>query len=198
MQPGVLELLTDLRRALDRLGIRWYLFGAQAVIAHGVPRFSDDVDVTIELGDRDTKALLKALKNAGFELLIKADVEAFVRQTRVLPFTHRPSGVDLDLVLAGPGLEEQFLDRAEPIRIGRKKFPVVSLDDLVVLKILAGRGKDLDDVRGLIAVNAEKLDVEAVRRMLREIEMAIDRSDLVSAFDGLIPVRRSRPKGRKR
>ncbi|HUP47620.1 MAG TPA: hypothetical protein VNA04_02405 [Thermoanaerobaculia bacterium] len=48
IQPAAVELLTALAGVLTRWG-RWYLFGAQAVIAHGVPRLSADVDVTLEM-----------------------------------------------------------------------------------------------------------------------------------------------------
>jgi hypothetical protein len=42
-------MLGALSAVLSRWG-RWYVFGAQAVIAYGVPRLSADVDVTIALG----------------------------------------------------------------------------------------------------------------------------------------------------
>lgn len=47
LQPAALELLAALSPVLARWG-RWYVFGAQAVIAYGVPRLSADVDVTGE------------------------------------------------------------------------------------------------------------------------------------------------------
>ena len=46
--PVALELLAALSRVISRWG-RWYVFGAQAVIAYGVPRLSADVDVTVRL-----------------------------------------------------------------------------------------------------------------------------------------------------
>ena len=36
-------------KAFRDLGVRWYIFGAQAVIAAGAPRLTEDVDVTVEL-----------------------------------------------------------------------------------------------------------------------------------------------------
>ena len=47
-QP-VADLLADLARGLAALGVRWFLFGAQAAILHGSARLSADVDVTVEL-----------------------------------------------------------------------------------------------------------------------------------------------------
>ena len=52
VQPAALELLNALAPVLSRWG-RWYVFGAQAVIAYGVPRLSADVDVTVALAPDD-------------------------------------------------------------------------------------------------------------------------------------------------
>jgi hypothetical protein len=46
--PAAVEVLRALVRVLPRYG-DWYLFGAQAVLAYGVPRLSADVDVTLRL-----------------------------------------------------------------------------------------------------------------------------------------------------
>ncbi len=46
MPSPALDLLSDLKKALENLGLRWYLFGAQAVVVHGRPRLTEDVDVT--------------------------------------------------------------------------------------------------------------------------------------------------------
>lgn len=110
------ELLADLQRALGALGVRWYLFGAQAAILHGVARLTADVDVTVDLGSRSSHDLVTALAAAGFELRV-ADAEGFVESTRVLPLVHEPSRMPVDVVLAGPGLEELFFVRA-PGRCG--------------------------------------------------------------------------------
>ena len=48
LPPAAVELLTALSKVLAGWG-RWYVFGAQAVIAYGVPRLSADVDVTVKL-----------------------------------------------------------------------------------------------------------------------------------------------------
>lgn len=54
------------------------------------------------------------------------------------------------------------------------------------MKILGGRPKDLDDVRALLAANAGALDLEHVRSVLRELEQALDRSDLVRSLDAAL------------
>lgn len=51
-----------------------------------------------------------ALERRGFSLRV-SDPD-FVARTRVMPFVHGPTGLPLDIVLAGPGLEDGFLERA--------------------------------------------------------------------------------------
>ena len=177
------DLLADLHRALSALGLRWYLFGAQAAILHGVARLTADVDVTVEAGTVPNAVLVDQLAAAGFDLRVP-DAEGFVERTRVLPLVHRRSRLPLDVVLAGPGLEELFLARVEERRIGDLRVPVACAEDLVAMKILAGRLKDFDDVAAILRVRSP--DAERVRSTLRLLEQALDRRDLLPEFERLL------------
>ena len=120
-----------------------------------------------------------------------ADVEGFVAATRVLPFIHRMSRIPVDVVLAGPGLEEQFFDGARELVIGAARVPVVSPEDLVAMKVLAGRPRDLEDVVTILHVRRHDLDVDRIRSTLRLLEGALDRRDLESELERLMAVARA-------
>lgn len=184
MSDPAYEPLTRLAAIFAARGLRWYLFGAQAVILHGHPRFTADLDITVELGDAPVRPLLDALAEAGFTGKIPLDDE-FIRQTRVIPLIDTRSNLPVDLVLAGPGLEEQFLSRAEPMSVGGGVFPVICLEDLLIVKVLAGRGKDLDDVLALLRVRRGEFRREVIIATLRLLEQAIDSSTLVRQFEAL-------------
>jgi hypothetical protein len=177
------DLLADLHRAFTALGLRWYLFGAQAAILHGVARLTADVDVTVDAAALSNASLVSALAAAGFELRV-ADAEDFVERTRVLPLVHVRSRVPLDIVLAGPGLEELFFTRVEERTIGHLTVPVASAEDLIAMKILAGRAKDMDDVIAIL--RARPIDPDRVRSTLHLLERALDRRDLLAEFDRLL------------
>ena len=83
--PAAVEVLTALLGVLPRWG-PWYLFGAQAGVAYGVPRLSADVDVTLRLTPDSPERFVEDMRVAGFEL--RVDDPDFVRRTRVLPFLH--------------------------------------------------------------------------------------------------------------
>lgn len=176
------EVLADLGRAFGAIGVRWYLFGAQAAILYGAARLSADVDVTVALGDRGVAELVAVLDATGFEARVPQPA-AFAETSRVLPVVHRPTRMPADVVLAGPGLEEQFLARVEARTIEDVVVPVASASDLVVMKVLAGRPQDLDDTIAVLRAQGNGLDPARARTTLRELERALDRRDLVAAFD---------------
>ena len=60
------------------------MFGAQAVIAYGVPRLSADVDVTLALVPDAPERFAGEMETAGFTL--RVDDPDFVQRTRVMPF----------------------------------------------------------------------------------------------------------------
>ena len=64
-------------------------------------------------------------------------------------------------------------------------MPVVDVSDLVILKVLAARPKDLDDVEALLRVQGDLIDDARVRHVLAMLEGALGQSDLVPEFERL-------------
>ena len=126
---------------------------------------------------------IAVLARHGFQLLF-GDA-TFLEQTRVLPLVHGATALPVDLVLAGPGLEDQFLARAVYQAIDGVRVPVVEVSDLVILKVLAARAKDLEDVATLLRVQADRIDDARVRDVLTMLEGALGQSDLVREFERL-------------
>jgi hypothetical protein len=181
MRSPVAELLADLAAALDEAGVAWYLFGAQAAILHGVARLTADVDVTVRWPDtHPNEALVERLERHRFVRRV-AD-PAFTERTRVIPLLHVPSGLPLDVVLAGPGLEDQFFDRVQRREVEGVTIRLVSPEDLIVMKVLAGRPKDVDDVVAVAAAYRGTLDTDYIERTLTTLEAALAQSDLLPSF----------------
>lgn len=180
--PVALELLAALSRVLSRWG-RWYVFGAQAVIAYGVPRLSADVDVTVRLDPDDPQGFVADMKAGGF--ILRVEDPEFIRRTRVMPFIHSETAMPLDVVLAGSGLEDEFLDRARMLDIGGTSVPVIDIQDLIVAKVLASRPQDLTDARNLWRIHSHDLDERSIRKTLRLLEDALAQSDLLPMFDAM-------------
>src|SRR5262249_52500871 len=76
---------------------------------------------------------------------------------------HALSGIPADIVLAGPGIEELFLARAKVVDVDGAHVPVACAEDVIVMKLLAGRPKDVDDVVAILAAHPDDLDLDLVR-----------------------------------
>lgn len=176
------DCLADLERALA--GERWCLIGAQAAICHGSTRATLDVDLSLLAEPADSPALFERLAAHNIHPRIP-DAPAFAERTRVLLLQHAPSAIPVDLVLAGPGLEEAFIANATMLSLFGRDIPVLSASDLLASKIFAGRPRDLDDVRAVLQAvrQSATVDPARVRETLGLLEQALDRRDLLAVFE---------------
>ena len=144
---AVADTLGVLARVLDSHRLRWFVFG---VAVRGAPRATQDVDITVQVERSRLRELVDALAAEGLRHRYPDLADELLDRGAVLPLIHT-SGMEVDLVVAGSGLESLALARATRVAIEDVEVPVAQATDLVVMKVLAGRGKDLDDVRSLLA-----------------------------------------------
>lgn len=165
-------LLTRLAAALDEAGIPYMVIGGQAVLVHGEPRLTRDIDVTVGLGTDGLDRLLTVLGQTGLQPL-PDDPTAFATETMVLPAVDPGSGIRVDLILSFTTYELEAIERARPAPAGLGSVRFASAEDLIVHKMIAGRPRDLEDVRSILLRNPT-LDRESVRRWLRDFEIAVE------------------------
>ena len=73
--------------------------------------------------------------------------------------------------------------RAVTHSIDDVEVPVVDVSDLVILKVLAGRPKDVEDVHTLLRIQGPRIDVARIRHVLGLLEEALGQSDLLATFE---------------
>ena len=178
------EVLSALAAVLDQETAGWFLFGAQAVAIRGAPRTTQDVDVTVQLPRKQLPQLAEALRTRGIEHRFPESAAQLIEHAAVLPMIHRSTAMEIDIVIAGSGLESLALSRAERLVVAGVSIPVAQATDLVVFKVLAGRGKDLEDAGSLLA--AGEVRVPEVQSLLEQLEIALGVSDLVPRFVQLL------------
>jgi hypothetical protein len=66
-----------------------------------------------------------------------------------------------------------------------------NVEDLVVMKAVAGRPKDLEDIRGLLDAHPE-IDFSEARGWIREFATATGMPDMLDEFDKLLEQGRSK------
>ncbi len=124
-----------------------------------------DVDV-----DRALR-IVKTLGSANFQPLF-VDIEEVVEKSFILPLKHRTTNVKLDLAIGLSGFEQQTIG-AEPIELGGTTIPVATAEDLLILKILAGRPRDEEDVKGLVIAAGDHMDWKYCLRVAADLGEAL-------------------------
>ena len=177
------ELIRSTAQALHEAGICYMVIGGQAVLLHGEPRFTRDIDVTVALTPSQLDQLARLLPDAGLRPDVDAPV-AFVERTMVLPCRHELSQIPVDFVFADTPYERQALQRAPSVPIKGTDVRFAALEDLVIHKLIASRPRDLDDVRGILLKNPDA-DRAYIRHWLDDFERALD-EPLRRRFDDLL------------
>lgn len=176
------KLLARLGLALDAAGLGYMVIGGQAVLIHGEPRLTRDIDVTVAASLDELPRLLDLIRGLDLEVLV--DAEEFARETMVLPCLDRVTGIRVDFILADTAYEREAMARACAVRLANTLVRFASPEDLVVHKIIAGRPRDLEDVRSVLLKQPE-MDITLVRGNLREFEVALEQSFILE-FDRLL------------
>ena len=177
------SLLEKVALALDGEGLPYMVIGGQAVLLHGEPRLTKDVDITLAAGLDELNTVLRAAKKAGLEPLV--DPDDFTRQTMVLPCCDPETSVRVDFILSCSPYEREAIGRSVTVRLGEAAVHFATAEDLVVHKVLAGRPRDLEDVRAIVLKKPD-LDRPFIHRTLQQFQEALSRGDeLTDRFEDI-------------
>ncbi len=143
------------------------LIGGQAVLVHGRPRVTEDVDVTLAAGPERLDDALRACADLGLDVLPE-DPRRFVTETLVLPARDPGTGLRVDLIFSTTPYEREAVARAVPVPLAGTTIPVASAEDLILHKLFAGRGQDLEDVASIVRRRGDALDWAHLERWAKE------------------------------
>jgi len=149
--------LADLAAFLQASRAPYALIGGIAVSVRGEPRFTADVDVVAAVEIKDALALLEATTGSAFEPLF-ADAAEVVERAYLLPLRHRTTAIKADVAIGLTGFERDLVARAVPVDLGGFSVPVASSEDLLLLKVLAGRARDIDDATSIVSKQGAAID----------------------------------------
>lgn len=155
---------------LDRLGIPYMVVGGFASIVHGEPRLTIDVDIVVEMKPGHIGPLAAAFPIP--EYYVSEDAVRDSLQ-RCYPFNviQPTTGAKVDFVpLSADAFTRAVFRRRQRLEYdeagGSADF--IAAEDIIVAKLIAfretGSDKHLRDARGVIVMQWDSLDMEAVRR----------------------------------
>jgi predicted nucleotidyltransferase len=173
--------LAALTRELERRGLRFMLIGGQAVLLHGRPRFTEDVDVTLDAGPDRLPIVQEACAALGLAPLAE-DPETFARRTFVLPVRHPASRIRVDFIFSTTPYEAQAVARATRVPLAGARVPFATAEDLLIHKLFAGRPRDLEDAEGIVRRRGAELDWTYLERWVGEFARVPGREGMPAAL----------------
>lgn len=154
--------LEEIFGALNDAGVRYVVVGGLAVVAHGYLRYTNDVDLVIQLDEANVRCAMEVLKRIGYRAKVPVDPVEFAnpitraawiadRQMLVSQLVSERFGREpIDVFVKEPFDVGEELAECEWLAIGETlKIPVVSRRQLLRMKQEAGRPKDLLDIEYL-------------------------------------------------
>jgi hypothetical protein len=148
MQPDWI----DLCRCFDVRRVEFLLIGGQAVIAHGYPRLTKDMDLWVRPSRENGARVLEALSDFGTPLPDFAP-ERFLDPETIVMLGREPFRVDLLTHIPGVDFEAAWTRRGS-VSLDGVFVPLIAREDLIANKKAVGRLQDLADVEALEAVQA--------------------------------------------
>ena len=160
MEPP--ELLRLMAEVLERLQVRYLVAGSMASIAYGEPRFTNDIDIVVELRREHIDPFCEAFGEPDFYCARSAVVHAVATRFQ-FNVVHTESGIKVDLIVATDSeFDRQRFLRA--VRITDPSFTAwfASPEDIILKKLQyyrEGRSdKHIRDIAGVLKVQAERID----------------------------------------
>jgi hypothetical protein len=176
-----LQALQNLLTAFNDQGV---IIGGIAVSLLGTPRYTVDLEAVFLLSFDDLPRLLTEAAAQGIEPRI-SDPIMFARKSRVVLLRHMTSGTDIDISLGILPFEIEMVERSQIIDVGVIKLRLPTAEDLIILKAVAHRPKDLTDIQA-IAINHPDLDQARIRFWVEQFGEALDLPDLWKMISQLL------------
>ncbi len=166
------QALLNIIDVLDSEGIPYAVMGGLAVRVYSIPRATQDVDLTIQIKRDKLDHLRDALYEQGCSIPPVYD-SGWLDKVPGMPLFKvkrhiQEHSIDIDIFVAESPFQVEMLRRRQPLEISGRKVFLVSPEDLLLLKLVAGRPRDKIDVQDMLFTLGE-LDNDYLSAWAKEL-----------------------------
>jgi len=156
------EILQIVCTYLNIKKIEYVIVGGVAVMYHGVPRTTVDIDIILQIEEKEISSFADFLNEKGFSAS-KIDIQkAFIEKSHSTSF-FKDTLLRLDIQGVNSDFDQMTLDRAIMVDLFGTSIKIGSGEDTFVNKILFQGEQDLRDALGILKRNLENLDLDYIR-----------------------------------
>jgi hypothetical protein len=158
------DLLRYLAHVMEGLGLRYFVTGSTVTIFHGEPRFTNDIDVVVELSESRIGEFCRQFPEDEF-YVSEAAVQEAVRRKGQFNIIHPASGLKIDVIVPEANLfNRSRFDRVRRVHAGDDfEACFASPEDAIIKKMdyyrEGGGEKHLRDITGVLKTSREQIDM---------------------------------------
>lgn len=160
MSKTVEEVLFDMVEICDQLKLDYAVMGGLAVRVHGIPRPTFDVDFQLTIPSAVWASFFlyaERLDYATSEEFLKGwrDQVGGMPVVKMKFYADLGKTIDVDIFVNDTAFQAEVMQRRQAIEFEGHRLWFVSPEDLILLKLLANRPRDLGDVGDVLFVQAD-------------------------------------------
>lgn len=148
----LLSPITAVQKLIEHFDNQGIVIGGVAASILGKPRLTADADAMLLLSIEDIPELVELAAQVGLTPRLP-DVVEFAQRSRVVLLEHQATGINVDISLGLLPFEIEAVERSQTLQIGTIKVRLPTPEDLIILKAVAHRPKDLLDIAAIVAAN---------------------------------------------
>jgi len=145
---------------LNKGKYKYLIIGGIAAGTIGEPRITADVDIDIIISREDVSIFLDKAKEAGFKVIKEKCLDSFER-TGIFQINYED--FHIDFIIASTELETKAFERAKTLKLYGIKAFFPTPEDLILLKIIPGRDRDLLDAKSIVLRHKGKLNTRYLK-----------------------------------
>lgn len=157
----------DVLRALHQAEVRAVVVGGVAVVLHGHPRLTADLDLVLDLDPGNVTAAIDVLEDLGLRPRLPVPARDFAdpqtrarwqRERNLTVFAlHDPTDPlrEVDLLAESPVDFAELWEASHVVVVEGVPIRVAGIAHLIAMKKAAGRPQDLADIEALVAIRDE-------------------------------------------
>jgi len=184
--------LEDIDKRCRAHQIPYTVIGGIATIIHGYLRVTADVDITTLAEINDLEKVLSVF--ADDYIALKPNPLAFFQRCLFVPLQHKITKIKVDVAAALSGIERLTVKRSQRLLYNDVEINACTIEDLIIMKLVAARPKDIGDLQMLVPKNRKKLDVRYLRARAKEF-IDVERSDVLERLEEFLGTPKRRRKG---
>jgi hypothetical protein len=173
-----------LNRLLEKFDQRGVVIGGIAVGLLGKPRYTADVDAVFLLSIKDVSGFLELARSENIIPRIQ-NAEDFARKNRVLLLKYEPTETEVDISLGIMPFEEELVKRGVIKSFANISARLPTPEDLIIMKAIAHRPKDLEDIRTIVD-KYPNLDQKRIERWVKELAELMETPELWGQVENIL------------